>query len=57
MKKELFIGIVIGAGVMALLGGAPARSVLSAALILACPLMMVFMHGGHSDHRPPDDKR
>jgi len=47
MKKELLIGIAIGAGAVALFAGASASSLLFAALILACPLMMLFMHGGH----------
>lgn len=47
MKKELIIGIVIGAGAVALFAGASASSLLFGALILACPLMMLFMHGGH----------
>lgn len=25
-------------------------------LLLACPLMHVFMHGGHDDHRHPDER-
>ena len=49
MKKELLIGIAIGAGAVALFAGASASSLLFAALILACPLMMMFMHGGHRD--------
>ena len=47
MKKELLIGIAIGAGAVALFAGASASSLLFGALILACPLMMVFMMGGH----------
>lgn len=54
MKKELLIGIAIGAGAVALFAGASASSLLFAALILACPVMMLFMHhggeGGHSGH-------
>lgn len=47
MKKELFIGIGIGAVVVALFSGANTSSLLFGLLILACPLMMVFMMGGH----------
>jgi hypothetical protein len=58
--RELLIGIAIGAGTMALLAGASASSLQFAALILACPLMMLFMgHGGHDhdahDAHPPKD--
>jgi hypothetical protein len=31
--------------------GVPASTVLVAALVLACPLMMLFMHGGHGGVR------
>ena len=47
MKKELFIGIGIGAVVVALFTGAGTSSLLFGLLILACPLMMVFMMGDH----------
>ncbi|MEU5531484.1 DUF2933 domain-containing protein [Micromonospora chersina] len=30
--------------------GVPARSVGFGLLALACPLMMLFMHGGHGSH-------
>jgi len=50
MKKELLIGIAIGAGAVALFAGASASSLLFGALILACPLTMLFMHGGHGGH-------
>jgi lipopolysaccharide export LptBFGC system permease protein LptF len=61
MKKELLIGLAIGAGAVALLSGASATSLLFPALILACPLMMMFMmrggHGGESGHSEHDDQR
>lgn len=60
MKKELLIGIAIGAGAVALFAGTPASSLLFGALILACPLMMLFMHGGHGgegDHTGHGDQR
>ena len=55
MKKELFIGIGIGAVVVALFTGANASSLLFGLLVLACPLMMVFMMGGHGHHGRQDD--
>ena len=62
MKKELLIGIGIGAVVVALFTGANASSLLFGLLVLACPLMMVFMMGGHGhgathhdDHSGSDD--
>ena len=47
MKKELFVGIGLGAAAVALFAGVPANALLFGLLILACPLMMLFMHGGH----------
>lgn len=47
MKKELCVGIGIGAAAVALFAGVPANALLFGLLILACPLMMLFMHGGH----------
>ena len=55
MKKELFIGIGIGAVVVALFTGANASSLLFGLLVLACPLMMVFMMGGHGQGANHDD--
>lgn len=56
MKKELLIGMGIGAGAVALLAGANASSLLSGLVVVACPLMMVFMmHGNGHGHR--DDSR
>lgn len=55
MKKELLIGIGIGAVVVALFTGANASSLLFGLLILACPLMMVFMMGGHDHGANHDD--
>lgn len=59
MKKELWIGIGIGAVVVALFTGANASSLLFGLAVLACPLMMVFMMGGHGHGHtspPPDDR-
>ena len=57
MKKELWIGLIIGAAALAVFSGASVGSLLFAAVILACPLMMVFMghgdHGGHTDKTEP----
>ena len=58
MKKELLIGIGIGAVVVALFTGANASSLLFGLVVLACPLMMVFMMGGHGhghSDAPHDD--
>ncbi len=55
MKKELLIGIGIGAVVVALSTGANASSLLFGLLVLACPLMMVFMMGGHGHGAPRHD--
>ena len=30
--------------------GVPAQTLLFAAVVLVCPLMMIFMHGGHGGH-------
>nr|WP_036344107.1 DUF2933 domain-containing protein [Micromonospora purpureochromogenes] len=38
--------LVVGA----LAVGVPARSLVFGLLVLACPLMMLFMHGGHAGH-------
>lgn len=57
MKKELVIGIVIGAGVVALVSGASASSLLYPLLLLACPLIMLFMHGGRAGHSENPEPR
>lgn len=58
MKKELLIGIVIGAGALALFAGASPSSLLFGAIILACPLMMLFMgHGTDHDAAGHDSRR
>ena len=54
MRKELLIGIGIGAVVVALFTGANASSLLFGLLVLACPLMMFFMMGGHDRGDRPD---
>ena len=47
MNKQLLLGIAIGAGVIALMAGVSVPSLFYGLLFLACPLMMVFMMGGH----------
>ena len=54
MRKELWIGLIIGGAALAVFSGASVGSLLFAAVILACPLMMVFM--GHGDHGAHTDK-
>ena len=54
MKKELWIALIIGVAALAVFSGASVGSLLFAGVILACPLMMLFMghgdHGAHTDH-------
>ncbi|MEV4202557.1 DUF2933 domain-containing protein [Micromonospora globbae] len=38
--------VIVGA----LAGGVPASSLAVGLLVLACPLMMLFMHAGHGGH-------
>lgn len=57
MKKELLIGIGIGAVMVALLTGANLSSLGFGLLILACPLMMVFMMAGHGSATQEDRSR
>ena len=47
MNKQLLLGIAIGAGAVALIAGVSVPSLLYGSLFLACPLMMVYMMGGH----------
>jgi hypothetical protein len=42
---------VVLVGLIAL--GIPASTVLTGAIVLACPLMMLLMHGGSHDHHVP----
>ena len=55
MKKQLFLGIAIGLVLFALLAGASMSSVLFGLLVLACPVMMLFMMGGHGNGASPHD--
>lgn len=52
MNKQLILGIAIGAAAVALIAGAPVTSLLYGLLFLACPLMMIFMMGGHGHGDP-----
>jgi hypothetical protein len=52
MNKQLLLGIGIGAVAVALLVGAPMAPLAYGLLIFACPLMMIFMHGGHGHNEP-----
>jgi hypothetical protein len=47
-KPFALYAVVIGIGVVgALLAGVSASTLLFLGVALACPLMMLFMHGGH----------
>ena len=55
-----FIGALAAVAlVLLLLAGFPASTLLWFGLILACPLMMLFMHGGHGagEHRDDSGRR
>lgn len=39
---------ILAVGLIAL--GVPVSTLLLVALLLTCPLMMMFMHGGHGNH-------
>jgi putative copper export protein len=47
MNKQLLLGIAIGAAVVALIANVAITPLIYGLLFLACPLMMVFMMGGH----------
>ena len=58
MRMERLIGIAVVVGAVALFAGVPLGTVLTGAVILACPLMMLFMghgsgggHAAHGEHR------
>ena len=53
MKRQPwgFYAVVLAIVIVGLIAvGVPAQTLLFAALVLACPLMMIFMHGGHGGH-------
>ena len=53
MKRQhlpIFAAVLIIAIVGALAVGVPFTTLAVALLVLACPLMMLFMHGGHGGH-------
>lgn len=58
MKKELLIGIAVVVGAMALFAGASVSTVIIGAMVLACPLMMMFMgHGTNGSHSAQAEHR
>jgi hypothetical protein len=58
MNKLLLIclGLLGIAGVAIFIFRVPLSSVLFFGLVLACPLMHVFMHGGHGEHTKTSNK-
>ena len=55
MSKATMIGIALAvAAAVVVVAGVPVSRLLTVLLVLACPLMMVFMyrggHGGHGSH-------
>ncbi len=57
MSKATMIGVALAvAAVVVVVAGVPVSRLLTVLLVLACPLMMVFMHrgghghGGHHSH-------
>lgn len=52
----LCLGLIGLASVAIFVFRIPASSVLFFGLILACPLMHVFMHGGHGEHSKTNHK-
>ena len=52
MSKGTMIGVALAvAAVVVVLAGVPVGRLVTVLLVLACPLMMVFMHrGGHGHH-------
>lgn len=53
MKRQLIPLYATVAGLLvigALAAGVPANTLLLLAVLLACPAMMLFMHGGHGGH-------
>ena len=52
--KYMLLGAAAVLGV-ALVAGMPLQSALPLAIFLACPLMMVFMMGGHGGHETEHD--
>lgn len=61
LRLAAVVAVLIAVG--ALVAGVPLNTVLLVALVLACPLMMLFMHGmaghdgGHDRQREHDDER
>jgi putative copper export protein len=56
VKKGQIVVALAAAAVVLLYAGVPASRLLTWALVLACPLMMLFMHhGGRAGHGAHDD--
>lgn len=55
-NKWLIAAGILALAAIALALGVPAQYVLFGAIVLACPAMMLFMHGGHDQDRknPPE---
>lgn len=55
-KKWLIAAGILALAAIALALGVPAQYVLFGAIVLACPAMMLFMHGRHDRDRkkPPE---
>ena len=56
MKRQYIPVYAAGLGLLvigALAAGVPASALLFLAVVLACPTMMLFMHGGHGGHSGP----
>lgn len=56
MRRQHLPLFAIGLAILvvgALAVGVPASSLVIGLLVLACPLMMLFMHGGHGSHGGP----
>ena len=51
MRRGPILGVVLAAAAVVLLAGVPVGRLVPWLLVLACPLMMLFMHhGGHANH-------
>ena len=51
MRKWPIVGVALAAtAVVVLVAGVPVSRLLPWLLVLACPLMMLFMHRGSHDH-------
>lgn len=55
LKYMLLGGAALFGGLLVF--GVPMQSALLFAIVLACPMMMIFMMGGHGDHASGGDER